>query len=192
MTKTQSTPQPLPVEALEAVTGGATGAGDDSVRGGSGNDFIYGRDGNDSIAGDAGDDMLDGGNGNDLVMGNSGDDIITGGSGDDVLIGGTGDDMLDGGNGNDVIRWHPGDGDDTIYGGRGTDQLVLEIPDMNLWQLFNCIVRDSGSPPPVLGPHSIDLTGVSGVIRIYGETVRFSGMESLVTGSYQHYSGREE
>ncbi|NKC29502.1 calcium-binding protein [Falsiroseomonas selenitidurans] len=197
MTQTSGQPQALSPEALDAVTGGAVGGGNDSVRGGSGSDYINAQGGNDSVAGGAAGDMLDGGAGNDLVMGNSGNDTITGGAGDDVLIGGTGADIINGDQaygtqGNDVIRWHPGEGNDTINGGGGTDQLVLEDTGMSLQQLFSAITLDQGSARPVLGPHSINLTGVSGTITIGGETIRFSGMESLVAGSYQYFSGRSE
>lgn len=190
-------PKIIDDNALSGVTGGAAGGGNDSLRGGSANNYIDGLGGNDSVAGGAGNDMVFGGDGNDLVMGNSGNDNVNGGAGDDVLIGGTGADIINGdqvwgAQGNDVVRWHPGEGNDTINGGGGTDQLVLEDTGMTLQQLFSAITPDAGSPRPTMSSHSINLTGVSGTITIGGETIRFTGMESLVNGSYQYFSGRGE
>ena len=183
--------------ALSGVTGGAIGGGNDSVRGSSADNYINAQGGNDTVAAGAGNDMVDGAAGNDIIMGNQGNDTIYGGAGDDVMIGGSGADLIYGDQvygpqGNDVIRWHPGEGNDTIHGGGGTDQLVLEDTGMTLQQLFNAITPDAGSPRPTMSTHSINLTGVSGTITIGGETIRFTGMESLVNGSYQYFVGRGE
>jgi Ca2+-binding RTX toxin-like protein len=185
-------------EALSQVTGGVLGGGNDSAGGGSGNDLMNAQGGNDSIRGGGGGDMMDGGSGNDVVMGNQGNDTITGGAGSDVLIGGTGADVINGDQvygeqGNDVIRWHLGDGNDTINGGGGTDQLILEDTGMTVQQLLAAITVTSGSQPTIQGQgHSINLTGVTGYITIGGERINFSGLESLVAGSYQYFAGRSE
>ncbi|MGX9963404.1 calcium-binding protein [Roseomonas sp. F4] len=195
---TQNTPAaPLDEASLDQVVGGAITGGNDTVRGGSNSDYINAQGGNDIVTGGAAGDYIDGYTGNDTLMGNQGNDTIYGGAGDDVIMGGTGADVINGDQvygqqGNDVIRWHPGEGNDSINGGGGTDQLVLEDTGMTLQQLFSAITPDSGSPRPTMSTHSINLTGVSGTITIGNETIRFTGMESLVNGSYQHFTGRGE
>ena len=124
------------------TTGGTTGTGDNTLRGGRGNDALYGGTGNDRLYGDAGndrvfggedDDSLYGGAGNDWLQGGPDADLLEGGDGNDRLYGGAptpyagragraDDDTLRGGKGNDILVG--GAGDDTLEGGEGDDLLL--------------------------------------------------------------------
>ncbi|MGG5810368.1 calcium-binding protein [Falsiroseomonas sp. CW058] len=198
--------------ALDAVTGGngaerisgtsannnySTGYGADTVMGWTGNDTIQAGADNDIAGGQAGNDSVDGGEGTDIVTGGAGTDTVSGGAGSDIIIGGTGADLLMGDamlgvQGDDNFRWHPGDGNDTIQGGGGTDILVIEDAGMSLQQLLGAIRLDSGSAQPRIESNYINLTGVSGTVTIGGETIRFTGLERMVPGSYQYFQGRQE
>jgi Ca2+-binding RTX toxin-like protein len=194
MPKSSTTPQQIDDAALTQVTGGALTGGNDSHRGGNADELLRASYGNDSVSGGGGTDIIEGQDGNDVLMGNAGNDSLYGGGGNDILIGGAGADMIHGDHvygpqGNDVIRWQPGDGNDTIDGGGGTDQIILEGVNMTPQQLLAAITVTSGPQPTVQGP-SVNLTGASGYITIGQERVYFTNIESLVSGSYQHYSGR--
>lgn len=203
---------PLREDELKQVTGGvgderisgtsannnySTGYGADTVMGWTGNDTINAGSDNDIAGGQAGNDSVDGGEGTDIVTGGAGQDTVTGGAGSDIIIGGTGADLLMGDaawgvQGDDNFRWHPGDGNDTIQGGGGTDILVIEDGGLSLQQLLGNIRLDAGSAQPSIQSNYINLTGVSGTITIGNETIRFTGLERLVPGSYQYFQGRNE
>ena len=189
MSNPRSPVQPLDDSALSQVSGGAFTNYSDSVRGGGGSETFHAGDGNDSVAGGSGQDTINGDAGNDLLMGNSGNDVLNGGAGSDLLIGGAGADRVNGGDGNDVARWQPGEGNDTIDGGTGTDQLILEGVNMTPQQLLAAITVTGGAQPSIQGS-SVNLTGVSGYITINGERITFANLESVVSGSYQYFSGR--
>ncbi len=110
---------------------GASGTGNDSIRGGAGNDKIAGRDGADTLFGEAGDDTIkggegndtiDAGDGNDLVSGDNGNDTINGGAGNDFLLGGFDNDRILGGAGNDTCVGEAGN--DYVDGQGGTDRVL--------------------------------------------------------------------
>jgi Ca2+-binding RTX toxin-like protein len=96
------------------LSGGYTGAGNDTISGGAGHDTVDGGIGNDSLSGDDGNDSVVGGEGADTLSGGIGDDTLIGGDGKDSLISGTGDDRMTGGDGDDRFVITPGGGDVTI------------------------------------------------------------------------------
>ncbi|MFM9963682.1 MAG: choice-of-anchor Q domain-containing protein [Planctomycetaceae bacterium] len=132
---------------------GASGTGDDSIRGGAGNDKIAGRDGLDKLFGDDGNDTIlggddndniDAGTGDDLVSGGNGNDTINGNAGNDVLLGGTGDDSILGGAGNDRLIGEAGKdtvdgqgGTDTVLGGNGLGTNTLATGEKRVGETIN-------------------------------------------------------
>jgi Ca2+-binding RTX toxin-like protein len=201
---------PLGEDKLTAVTGGVgderisgtsannlyeTGYGNDTVLAWTGNDTVRAGADNDHVSGQDGNDSIDGGDGTDIVLGGAGQDTVTGGAGSDMIVGGTGADLLNGDallgvQGDDQFRWNPGDGNDTINGGGGTDLLIIEDTSISLQALLNGLQRDSGSAAPRMMNGYIDVTGFSGTLTINNETIRFSGLEKLLTGADMSFLGR--
>jgi Ca2+-binding RTX toxin-like protein len=125
-----------------------------------------------------------------IITGTTGGEIIDAGAGDDTIIGGGGHDTIAAGGGQDLIVWASGDGRDSIDGGTGVDTLRIEDTGLSGAQLRDLIVPDTGvAPPRLLADGSIQVMG-PGSVTINGETLRFTNIDFIVTGSYTWYAGR--
>ncbi|WP_082705070.1 Hint domain-containing protein [Tritonibacter horizontis] len=142
------------------------GAGDDTVYSGAGNSSVKGGDGHDSIMLESGNNYGEGGAGNDYISARGGSDTIFGGSGSDTIVAGGGDDSMEGGDDADLFVVYDGHGNDTIIGGEGgTDADTIDMSNMSS-AVTVVYTGDEG-----------------GTISDNGETITFSEIEALETGS---------
>jgi Ca2+-binding RTX toxin-like protein len=125
-----------------------------------------------------------------VVTGSTGAEIVDAGGGDDTVIGGGGSDTVLAGAGQDLIVWASGDGQDSVDGGGGVDTLRIEDTGLSGTALRDAIVPDQGVAPPVLlSDGSVQVFG-PGSLTVYGQTVRFTNIEYIVSGDWTWYAGR--
>ncbi|MEO9649083.1 MAG: Hint domain-containing protein [Roseobacter sp.] len=183
-----------------------SGAGDDTLTGGTGGDTLFGGSGDDYIEGGDGNDLLSTGTGNDTLIGGSGDDTLMNSDGDDSLVGGIGNDSIVATGGEDTLEG--GAGDDTLIGGADSDRLVGGLGDDSMDggdDADTFVLENDFGQDTILGGEggtdsdTIDATDVSdhqtvllfgdeqGEIRAGGDTVSFSEIENVFTGSGDDY-----